>query len=268
VTAVVGVGLAYYYFFNKGQLENLQLLKEEKNYEECVNKAKTVPQLSPFYTDVQNLLNECQRLLTDEKLLAQSKELASNNNFKDAIFNASKIQQNSKFYSLAQHLIDEWSWNLVKQAEERYKQSYNYTDLENAIDITKAIPKTSSVAKSAEEMSDKWRTEWNNNETYLNAAKNALRQGKWQEAINTTNKVKQDTPYWQNKMKLIIEIAQKAIADSDNPVEPELPLPHNPPAQPFHPQFHTYRYHQFRRNQNLDHQRANSHPNQLREKKN
>jgi hypothetical protein len=252
VVAVISMGLGYYYY-TKGQtdqsektvLENIQLLKAGKNYEECVNQAKAVPQTSPFYGDAQNLLNECQSLTQGAKLLAKAKELAQENNFKDAIYEANRIQPDSNFFQPAQQLINQWYPNLVKQAEELYKQSYNSKDLENAIGITKAIPKTSSVAKNAEKMTENWRIEWNNNEKYLQAAQNALKQDKWQEAIDTTNKVrllgqkvKQDTPYWQNKMKPIIEMAQKHIAASkiqgsgtNNAVPLKLPPPYNPPPQ-------------------------------------
>lgn len=250
ITAVAAaiVGLGYYYYYPKEQvdqpekavLQAIQLLKEGKNYEECLNKAKAVLPISPFYTKAQYLINECQRLAQDDSLLTRAKELAKKNNFKDAISEASKIQLDSSYRPVAQQMIDEWYLKFVKQVEERYKQSYNLRDIENVIDITKAMPKT-SVAKSAEEMSKKWQTEWNSNENYLKAAHNALEQGKWQEAIDETNKVrlfeqevKQNTTYWQNKMKPIIETAQKRIAASvisgsrtNNAIQPEVP-----PSQP------------------------------------
>lgn len=189
IAAVVSMGLGSYYY-TKGQtdqsekkaLERIQLLKAGKNYEECVNQAKAVPQTSPFYADAQNLLNECQSITQGPKLLAKAKELAQENNFKDAISEASKIQPESSVFQAAQQLIDQWSLNLVKQAEELYKQSYKFQDLENAIGITKAIPKTGSVAKNAEKITENWRIEWNNNENYLQAAQNALKQEQWQES--------------------------------------------------------------------------------------
>lgn len=228
MTVVVSMGLGCYYYV-KGQtdqsekkaLETIQLLKAGKNYEGCVNQAKAFPQTSPFYADAQNLLNECQSITQGAKLLAKAKELAQENNFKDAISEVSKIHPDSSFFQSAQQLSDQWSPYLIKQAEELYKQSDKFQGLENAIGITKAIPKTSSVAKNAEEMTENWRTEWSNNENYLQAAQNALKQDQWQEAIDKTNKVrllgqkvKQDTPYWQNKMKPIIEKAEKLIAAS------------------------------------------------------
>ncbi|MBV8885031.1 MAG: hypothetical protein JO235_13690 [Chroococcidiopsidaceae cyanobacterium CP_BM_RX_35] len=64
----LGVCLAYHYCYTRGQinqsekaeLETIQLLKKEKNSEECVNNAKVFLPRPPFYTDAQNLLNDCQ----------------------------------------------------------------------------------------------------------------------------------------------------------------------------------------------------------------
>ncbi|MBV9386099.1 MAG: hypothetical protein JOZ78_06695, partial [Chroococcidiopsidaceae cyanobacterium CP_BM_ER_R8_30] len=242
VLAVVSMGLGYYYTkwqtnqSEKTALETIQLLRAGKSYEEyeeCVNQAKAVPRTSPFYADAQNLLNECQSLVQEGKLLAKAKELVQENNLKNAIYEVSKIQPDSSYFWSAQQLINQWSLNLIKQAEEVYKQSSNSKGLENAIGITKAIPKTSSVTKNAEKMTENWRIEWNKNENYLQASQNALKQDKWQEAIDKTNKVrllgqkvKQNTPYWQNKIKPIIEMAQKHIAGAKTPES----RTNNPPA--------------------------------------
>lgn len=225
-------------------LENTKTLKAENKYEECVNQAKAVPQKSSFYAVAQNTLNECQRLVQDEKWLAQAQELAKKKNFKAAIATVSAIHSDSGLHSLAEQLTNQWSKNLLNQAEGLYKQSYNSTTLEKAIDITKAIPKTSSVAQNVGETIKKWRTEWNQNETYLQEAENALKQGKAQEAIDKTNRVrllgqdvKQDTPYWQNKMKPIIVRAKGFIAASAMtaplpPSNPTLRLPQASIVQP------------------------------------
>ncbi|MBV9387779.1 MAG: protein kinase [Chroococcidiopsidaceae cyanobacterium CP_BM_ER_R8_30] len=251
--ALVGGGLAYFSHMRgqdnqsvKTALESAKEFNKDKNYEMCANEARVVQSQSGFYANAQNLLNDCQRLAQDEKRLAQAKELAKKNNFKDAIADASKIHPGSTFQEQAQQLISQSSLSLIKQAQERYKQSYNSKDLQNAIALTKAIPKTSSLAISVKKMRERWRTEWNNNQNYLQAAQDALKQGKWQEAIDKTNKVrllgqgvKQDTPYWQHQIRPIIQMAQKYIAASkiresgiNNALQPELPAPQHPSLQP------------------------------------
>ena len=129
------------------------------------------------------------------------------------------------------------TWRCSRSSLKLYQQVDNTS--KNAIDITTAIPKTSSVAKKVEEAIGKWRTEWNNNETYLKEAQNALNEKKWRQAIDKANKVrllgqevKRTTPYWQNKMKLIIERAEKPIAPINNPPPPNPPPPNPPPTWP------------------------------------
>lgn len=154
-------------------------------------------------------------------MASPSSRVSKKNKFKDAISTVGAIHSASSFHSQAEQLTSQWSRSLLDQAEELYKQSYKARDLEKAIDITKAIPKTSSVAENAERMTKKWRAEWNRNETYFQEADDALRQGKAKEAIDKTNQirllgqeVKQDTSYWQNKMKPIIGRAKGLIAAS------------------------------------------------------
>jgi serine/threonine protein kinase len=199
-------------------------------YIQSQNPSPKLPLPSP------TIPNEGKKPARDQQWLAQAQEFAKKNNFKDAIAEASKIQPDSSLSQSAQQLINQYSGNLLKQAESLYIQSYNSKELENAIELTKAIPKTSSVAKNAFEMSTKWRTEWNNNENYLKAAQNALKQQKSQEAIDTANKVrllgqevKPNTPYWQNKIKPIIETAQKSIAAPRYNPPPDNPPHYNPP---------------------------------------
>ncbi len=218
--ALVSVGLAYYAY----------------------NNLQTAPSTEPHLEESPKIVNAVKPLQDNNKLLlVQAQALANKNNFKDAIAEASKIQPNGSFSQSAARLINQCSENLLKQAEERYKQSYNSKDLENAIDITKAIPRT-SVAKNAEETSKKWRIEWNSNENYLKSAQNAVNERKGQEAIDTANKVrllgqevKRETPYWQIKMKPIIEPAEKLIA-----TPPDTP-PDSPPSYSS-PRYHAPRY--------------------------
>lgn len=221
------VSLAIYTFtqlqanLHQAVLESAKQLKAEKKFDECVKKAQAVPQKSSIYVAAQNIINECQ--------LAQAKDLAQNNNIKDAIAKLTIIASNSSFYQEAQHLISQWSEKLFTQAQELYLKSYNSQGFENAINMIKAIPKTSSVAKNAHETIQKWQTEWKNNENYLLLAQNALNESKWAEAINQANHVrllrqpvKQDTHYWQTKMKPIIEKAEEQITASKNTPKPTI----------------------------------------------
>ena len=210
-------------------------LTATKKYEECANRAKVVPQISLVYAEAQSILSKCQRLAQDEQWLAQAQDLAKKNNLKDAIAVANKIPASQHFRSSAAPLIDRWSNILLKQAEAQYKEAHDFQELKNAIDITTAIPKTSSVAKNAEEMRQKWQTEWDKNETYLKAAEKASMKGNWREAIARVNQirilgqaVKQDNLYWQNNLKPIIEEAEKHIVASKNSAKPKRTFSNQP----------------------------------------
>ncbi len=226
VAALLSVGaIACYAYIEKSAeaaLWRTKTLTERKKYEECANQASLVPQISLFYSDAQYIVNKCQRLAQDEKWLAQAQELAKTSNFKDAIAIANKIQADQSLRASAAHLIAQWSENILKQAEARYKEAHDLQELRNVIDITTAIPKTSSVAKKAEEMKQKWQTEWHKNETYLQAAQNASLKGNWREAIDQVNQirilgqeVKRDNLYWQNNLKPIIEEAEQRLAGTN-----------------------------------------------------
>ena len=228
VAALVSAGLAYYAY----------------------SSLRTAPFTTASYKkpNLDNPKSDAGRPPTQNNklLLAQAQELANKNNFKDAIAEASKIQPESSFRQPAQQLIQQSSKKVLEQAEGRYKQSYSYKDLENAVDITKAIPKT-SVNKNAEQTIKKWQTEWKNNENYLNSAQNALKEKKGQQAINTANKirlfgqeVKRSSPYWQIKMKPIIEPAEKLIAAPPDNSPLNIPPSYSPPHYRKH--YNTPRY--------------------------
>jgi hypothetical protein len=232
VAAVLSVSAIAYYACieqpSKANLWQATSLTARKKYKECAERAKVVPQISLAYADAQSILNKCQRLAQDEQWLTQAQDLAKQNNFKDAIALANKIPASQNFRSSAAPLIDRWSNILLKQAEARYKEAHDFQELKNAIDITTAIPKTSSVAKNAEEMRQKWQTEWHKNETHLKEAEKASMKGNWREAIARVNQirilgqeVKQDNLYWQNNLKPIIEGAEKRVAASPNSAKPK-----------------------------------------------
>ncbi len=245
VVALLSVSaIAYYAYIEqpaKANLRQATSLTATKKYQECAERAKVVPQISLVYAEAQSILSKCQRLAQDEQWLAQAQDLAKKNNFKDAIATANKIPASQNFRSSAVPLIDRWSRNLLKQAEARYKEAHDFQEMKNAIDITTAIPKTSSVAKNAEEMRQKWQTEWHKNETYLEEALNASDKGNWREAIERVNQirilgqeVKQDNLYWQNNLKPIIEGAEKRVVASNNSAKPKptlRPRRYQPPKQ-------------------------------------
>lgn len=186
-------------------LEQIETLIVEGKYEECVNQAKTVPQDSRFYTYAQALLHECQ--------ISQAMGFAAQGNFKAAITEASKIPQDAAYYQDAHQLIGEWSDNILEIATNKYQSG----KVNDAIAIANAISKSSPVYQKAQGKINQWNKEWGKNNSYFTAAKIALDKGSWQNALSEAKKVI-DTPYWQERIKPIIQKAELKIAESKTAV--------------------------------------------------
>ena len=82
-------------------VEEIQNLKTQGKYEDCVTKAETVGQDSSLYANAQSLLNDCQ--------LEHAKQLAVGKDFIEAITAAKKIPENSPLCQEAQTLSNQWS---------------------------------------------------------------------------------------------------------------------------------------------------------------
>lgn len=182
-------------------LEQIEIAKAEGKYEECLNQATKVPQDSRLYTEAQALLQECK--------LTSAKQLAADGNFLVAIAEASKIPQTDASYQAAQQLIGQWSDSILDLATNKY-QSGNLND---AIATAKTIPENSPIYQKAQGTIKQWNEEWQKNNSYLKAARQALNEGKWQNAISEVKKVT-DTLYWKKQIEPIIQKAESKIAES------------------------------------------------------
>lgn len=183
----------------QASLEQIKSQNAEGKYQECVDLATAIPQNSRIYIEAQTLIQQCQ--------LSLAKQLAVDSDFAAAIREVAKIPQNSVGYQEAQQRISQWSGNMLETATKNY-QSGNLSD---AIAIAKTIPEGSSVYPKAQETIQQWNKEWQQNQSYLQAAQKALNEGKWQSAINEANKVA-DNPYWQKKIEPINHKATSQIA--------------------------------------------------------
>lgn len=236
ITTIAISALAVYALYRQpgastqASLEQIKMRIAEGKYQECVEQATAIPQNSRIYTEAQTLLQQCQ--------LSLAKQLAANNNFAVAITEAAKIPQNSVGYQEAQQRISQWSDNILEMAKHRYQLG----NLSDAIAIAKTIPESSSVYPKAQKTIQQWNKEWQQNQSYLQAAQKALNEGKWQTAISEANKVT-DNPYWRKQIEPInqkaksqIEAPKRSQVRQSQPPrkQPELPAPQNPP--PISPQ--------------------------------
>ena len=189
-------------------LKSIKDLKAASKYDDCASAAQVIKQDSRIHAEAQALLNECQAA-NAEATLTKAKQLAKDSKFKEAITEARKIPASSHITSEAKSLIGGWSDSLLQQAAEQYKAG----KLDEAIASVQSIPTDSLSGKKAQQQISQWKKEWSANETNLKAAKKELDQSKWQAAIDTAKKVT-DHPFWNQKVKLVVQKAEAQIGAS------------------------------------------------------
>lgn len=203
--AITVTGTAYTYLRGRPVqtkiLDGIRAELAEAKYGACINKAKTVSANSSFYVKAQELLNQCQ--------LEQAGGLAAESNFADAIAAVDKIPKDSPLYSKAQNLSKQWSNRVITLATAQFQAG----KLDDAIAQLQAIPTISPAHQQAQEKITQWRKNWQAAETRFSTAKSALEQGKWQIAIDESNKVP-NISFWKNKIKPLVQSAKSQIAQA------------------------------------------------------
>ena len=201
-------------------LEQIKVLKLDKNYQKCVQQAELFPQhYINLYTEVTTLLSECQRGKAQEQI-AKAIELAEQNKFPEAIALAFQIPSDRKAYSQAHQLISEWSEKILQIASDRYQEG----NLKEATALVESVPTNSPSAAKAKSMIQQWDEEWQQNQTHLQAAQKALADGLWQDALDSVKQVS-NTVYWQQQSQPIIQKAEAEIATAQAATSAETDKP-------------------------------------------
>ena len=206
--AVIGAGLGWSYQEWQSyrnlllRLEEIQKHQSEREYEECINKATTIPEKSPIYQQTQVIFNECA-----QKLFGKAKILAAANQFKDAIIEANKLTPDSDPYQEAQPLINQWSNSLFQKATKLYQEQGK---LNEAIALTQVIPETNLIRQKLPETIAQWKQEWAVNASIRKQALQALEARQWQQAKQNARRV--TTGYWQKQVEPIIDRADAKIS--------------------------------------------------------
>ena len=180
-------------------LKQLKDLQSTRQFERCIQQAKTLPQ--PQLTtdpEVQALLGECQ--------LGKAQYFAKDGHLRDAIEVISLVPKGVPATAKAEKLLTEWSDRMMALAVEQYEGG----QLENAIALTQLVPKNSTTYQKAQDSARQWRASWKPSQDYLQAAQNAFDQGQWQDAIDSANQI--EAPYWQNQADSIRRQANAEIA--------------------------------------------------------
>ena len=214
--AIVGLGsIAALMLNGSGQkteetaLESIKNLKATGKYDDCANTAQGIKPDSRIFAEVQSLLNEC-RTANSQATLTQAKQLAKDSKFKEAIFEAAKIPETAPAGAEAKKLIEQWAAPLIQQATQKYEEEGK---LEAAIALIQVIPTTSASYKKAQDLSNRWKPEWDSSQKTLGTAQKAIEQGQWQAAINAASNLP-DTPFWKQKKDTILSKAESQLTKS------------------------------------------------------
>jgi len=203
-SVLAGAGLAIWFVYREAEanLAEVEQLRASEQYEECIDRAATIPEAQPTYNSAQDLLNQCA-----EAILMQARQLADAGEWQAAIQEANKIPADSAIGGDAQSLSEQWSEELLQQATQLYQTEGK---LEEAINLARSIPQTTPTGQKVEETIAAWQKEWQTNETALNEAREALESGAWSVAREKAATL--TTAYWQAQATEITEEADYQIA--------------------------------------------------------
>jgi serine/threonine-protein kinase len=217
---IAGAIASYIFVQNEGDKRLLSRIEEAKTsqttgkYIECIERAKSIPSGTRYDKEVQGLLADCQTAHTNSQakvILAEAQKLVKENKLEAAIAAANKITSTSASYAEAQKLIGQWAESLLQIATKQFEQG----KLKEAIALTKSIPTNSPTGKKAQELAAQWQAQWTADEASAKAANKALKEGKWKDAIASSQKVK--TAYWKKQTDPIIQKANAALTPAPAP---------------------------------------------------
>lgn len=186
-------------------LEQMNALKSERKYQECIELASA----HSNNVKIQAGLQQCR--------LARSQQLATTD-LPAAIALGSQIPSTDPLYPTAKPLIAQWTNRLLEKA----KTDYEAGQLPQAIALVKTIPPVNPVYKTAQAAIAQWQRDWQNNRAAWEAAKSAAAAGKWQDVFKATKKVTRH-PYWQQQIAPIAQQAAIKIASASNTARPSPP---------------------------------------------
>ncbi|WP_019500232.1 protein kinase domain-containing protein [Pseudanabaena sp. PCC 6802] len=231
-TGIVGIlaSVSYVYWqglgnsSNRGSsniaiLEDIKTLKSQSKYEECIAKATSATSSAAdtsINPDLQSILNQCQ--------LERAKQFAIEQKFDLALARIAQIPAHSSSYAESQQLVRQWSVKAIALAAPRFQNG----DLNGAIALLNAIPKTSPGYAKAQTAIANWKKEWQTAELNFKAAQSALKNNNPQAVLDATNKIPK-IAFWQKKAKPIADDANARLAKINQPAIVE---PSNPATDP------------------------------------
>lgn len=183
-------------------LTSLYDLYKGRKYEQCFEKAESDEMKEKDIPEDKRLeyLTQCRieagqaqaDLLEYENALEIVKEIPENNN---------------PNYKQVEQKIDEWSYAILKKANDTYDKECN---LEESLAITIPIPQSSPIYKLVEIQRQKWKKDYDYNQPLIENANNALELGNYPQALSFVRQVK-GASCWVLEARKIGEKVEKEI---------------------------------------------------------
>jgi eukaryotic-like serine/threonine-protein kinase len=209
IVALLTGGYVYWQGQNRNSaavvsLNDINALKSQAKYEECIATASSVARDVNIYADSQIILNQCR--------LERAKQLATEQKFDVAFATIKQIPANSSVYNQSQNLAKQWSEQIITQATSKYQKG----DFKAAIALLEAIPPASPTHAKVQTTISTWKKDWQLAEQQYNAAKLELSKNNPQAAVEAASKIPKIT-FWQDKVKSILNDAKAQIAKNSQP---------------------------------------------------
>ncbi|WP_434684707.1 protein kinase domain-containing protein [Pseudanabaena minima] len=171
-------------------IEEIRRFKAEGKYKECIDLTKAIAPSANDSVTIQGIQKECLNGLSEiegKSQLLQAQNLAKDSKFKEALAIATKINPSSSVYPDSQKLIEQWSQRLLDIATKKYQDEGK---LKEAIALLQEIPLDTPTGKKITVLTNEWQMQFEKENKALELAKTALSQGRWNDAIVESNKVK------------------------------------------------------------------------------
>ena len=187
------------------ELELGRQAQQSGDFDQCIELEQDVPaDLSEVSTQALTLLGDC--------WFGKAQMLAAERSFKDAIEAAQEISMDHPKYNEAQVLISQWSEDIIKTAQDTYKQG----NLEEAVNIISAIPADTSRYVQAQGLIDEWQKEWEAEQSTFDAVKSAFDQEEWQKTVDEAQKLQ--TEHWKKQAEPMVQKAQTEISAAERQI--------------------------------------------------
>ncbi|MEO0924896.1 MAG: protein kinase [Cyanobacteria bacterium J06643_13] len=195
------------------QVEQFQAMVEEQDYQTCYDKAIALSSSGDEATEASVMPADKQQEFAAKCGLGTAQAAADDLKYDEALAIAVALPPITSMNTEIREQIDEWSQQLLTQANKIYEQS---GDLAKAIETVQQIPQNSSIRPQVIDAKNFWKAETKANEAIITAAEKALSQEKWRYAKQEATKVQESSQsvYWQEQAQEIVARAESALAET------------------------------------------------------